>query len=120
MNVKTLEEAQELITSFCRERDWGQFHTPKDLAIGAVTEAAELVELFRFLSDDETRIKLQNNDFREKVSDELADVFFFLIRFCERNNFSLMECLNKKMVKNAQKYPVDKANGKNLKYTEYE
>ena len=93
------------IQQFCEARNWDQYHTPKDLAIGLVTEASEFLELFRFVNDKEQVLKLQDKKFREDVSDEMADVLFFVIRFAQRYNFDLNEALKNKIKKTAQKYP---------------
>ncbi|AGH94522.1 nucleotide pyrophosphohydrolase [Pseudobdellovibrio exovorus] len=110
---------QQKIKTFCDEREWDQFHTPKDLAIGISTEAAELMELFRFKSDQEIQDLLQSSSFREKLNDEVADIFFFILRFSQMNGVDLVQALESKMQKNAAKYPVEKARGSNKKYNEY-
>ena len=107
MDQKTsVEELKKLVHEFCEERNWGQYHAPKDLAIGAVTEASELLEIFRFLSRDEEFSAIQDDKKRQEMADELADVLFFLLRFSRMYNFDLSDSLRKKLVKNAQKYPV--------------
>ncbi len=111
-----IEELQSQISQFCSERDWDQFHSPKDLAIGAVTEASELLELFRFKSNEEISKLMADPKFREKAGDEVADVFFFVLRFCQMNGINLEENLKRKMARNAEKYPVEKARGSNKKY----
>ncbi len=120
-NKKTGELAQlsSLIEAFCTARDWDQFHSPKDIAIGMVTESAELLDLFRFKSAEESQEMLANQATREKVSDELADVFYWVLRFAQTNGFELSESLIAKMKKNEVKYPVEKARGNNRKYTDY-
>ena len=112
-----LEELTDEIRIFCDERDWTQFHTPKDLAIGMVGEAVELLEIFRYRNLEES-LKLVKEK-REAIGDELADVFFHLIRFADLYDFDLGSELQRKMVKNALKYPAAKVRGKNLKYDEY-
>lgn len=113
-----LKNLAEIIRNFCQERDWDSFHGLKDLSIGLVTEASELLELTRFQSEQDIQILLQNPQYREKLSDELADVFFFLLRISDRNNIDLHQSLINKMQKNALKYPVAKAKGNNKKYNE--
>ena len=113
-----IEQLKEVIRSFCNERDWDQFHPPKDLAIGISTEAAELLELFRFKSDQEILQRMKEKDFLKKVEHELADIFFFVLRFSQKNNIDLVESLNQKIELNAEKYPVSKAKGSNKKYNE--
>lgn len=114
-----IQSLQKKIKNFCDEREWDQFHTPKDLAIGISTEAAELLELFRFKSDQEIREMMSSEKFREKLNDEVADIFFFVLRFSQMNGVDLLQALENKMQKNAAKYPVEKARGSNKKYNEY-
>lgn len=115
---RELEELTEWVKAFCEERDWDQFHDPKDLAIGLSTEANELLDLFRFQSDSQMAEMMRDEAKREAISEELADVFFFLLRFAQKNGFDLRAALEDKLEKNAGKYPVEKTRGKNLKYTE--
>ncbi|MGZ3692178.1 MAG: nucleotide pyrophosphohydrolase [Pseudobdellovibrio sp.] len=114
-----IESLKRLIQEFCSERDWDQFHAPKELAIGLSTEANEVLELFRFKNEAEVLEKLQNSEFRTKLSNELADVLFFLLRFSQLYNFDLSDGLRSKMTLNAQKYPAEKVKGSNKKYNEY-
>lgn len=113
-----IQDLKDVIRDFCQARNWGEYHSPKDLAIGASTESAELLELFRFLSEQESLDLLEDKKSREKISDEIADVLFFLLRFSEKYDFDLAQCFFDKMKKNAQKYPVSKSKGSNKKYTE--
>ena len=113
-----LQELQQIIRQFCEERDWDQFHTPKDLAIGISTEAAELLDLFRFKSESQIQQLLATPDSRKKIEHELADVFFFLLRFAERNDIDLDKALKLKIQQNAEKYPIATAKGSNKKYNE--
>ncbi|WP_029502279.1 nucleotide pyrophosphohydrolase [Lachnoclostridium phytofermentans] len=117
VSIKVLKDK---VQSFCEERDWDQFHNPKDLAIGISTEANELLDLFRFKSEEDMMNMLNDSVKRCSIEEELADTFFFILRFAQRNNMDLAEILYEKMKKNALKYPVEKAKGSNLKYTEYE
>jgi len=112
----TLGELQAAVQRFCEERDWDQFHGAKDLAIGVTTEAAELLDLFRFLDEAQVAALLAEARSREAIEDELADVLFFLLRFAQRFDVDLASALERKMKKNAEKYPVAKAKGRNAKY----
>ena len=96
---------KERVRLFCDERGWDPFHNAKDIAIGVVTEASELLELFRF--QDSKQVSRMLTDFKQKeaIGDELADVFFCLLRFCQLYGFDLSDCLIQKMKKNAKKYP---------------
>ena len=113
----SIEKLTSLVRSFCEARDWDQYHGPKDLAIGVITEASELLEHFRFLSDEQALAILQNPSHKEEIEDELADVLFFLLRFSQRFEVDLGQALIRKMEKAERKYPVDKAKGSNKKYT---
>lgn len=117
-NLDSITTLQEKIKSFCDDRDWNQFHPPKDLAIGISTEANELLDLFRFKTDQEITGKLQDPTFKVKVEHELADIFFFVLRFAQMNKINLSDALSAKMEINAQKYPIEKARGSNKKYNE--
>ncbi len=103
---------------FCDERDWGKFHTPKELAVGIVTESAKLLQMFRFKSDEQVREMLQDKRRREEIGDELADSLYFLLRFADVAGFDLSDCLSSKLEKDAKRYPADKVRGSNRRYDE--
>ena len=111
----SLRALSDRLRSFCEERDWDQFHNPKDLAIGISTEAGELLEIFRFMSAEQQAALLAGDETREHVEDELADVFFFVLRFAQMNGVDLGRALERKMAKNARKYPADQCRGDNRK-----
>ncbi|MDD3368835.1 MAG: nucleotide pyrophosphohydrolase [Lachnospiraceae bacterium] len=117
--TKDIEQLQDAIKNFCLDRDWDQFHNPKDLAIGLSTESNELLDIFRFRSEDQMKLMMKDEHKREHISEELGDIFFFLLRFAQMNGFDLEQCLTDKLEKNNQKYPAEQVKGKNLKYTEY-
>lgn len=108
----------EIVKKFCEERDWDQYHNPKELSIGIVTEASELLDHFRFKSDEEMEHMLDDEKKREEIADELADILYFVLRFAQKYNFDLTEEFMRKMSINEMKYPVDKFRGSNKKYTE--
>ncbi|MEQ1877443.1 MAG: nucleotide pyrophosphohydrolase [Bdellovibrionia bacterium] len=114
-----LAELKEIIRVFCEERDWDQFHSPKELAIGVSTEGSELLELFRFKSDEEV-LQIVTNTKRQQGAEELADVFYFVLRFAQKFGFDLTQEFHSKMEKNSLRYPVSKAKGTNKKYSELE
>ena len=105
---------QEMVSKFCEDRNWRQYHNPKDLAIMISTEASELLTIFRYQNEEDIRKIFENK--KEDVEDELADVFFGLLRFAELNDIKLGEALERKIEKNEKKYPVKKSYGKNEKY----
>ena len=110
-----LQDLCESVRTFCEERDWTQFHTPKELSIGMVTEASELLELFRFQSDAQMKDMLADVIYREHIGDELADQLFFLLRFADLYGFDLSAELQRKIAKNNEKYPIDESYGSNRK-----
>ena len=109
-------ELKEKIKEFCEARDWNQFHGAKDLAIGIITEASELLEHFRFKSDEEVKGLMKNK--KEEISEEMADVLYFMLRLAQKYDIDLSEALDKKMQKNEERYPLDKFKGSNKKYGE--
>lgn len=114
----TIEELKLLIQKFMDDRDWRKFHNPKDLSITIVTEASELLELFRFKSDEEIN-ELFESERRVEIEDEVSDVLMNILRFADLNNIDLSTALKRKIEKSELKYPVDKCKGKNKKYNEY-
>ena len=113
-----VEELKNMTKKFMDDREWRKFHTPKDLAITISTEAAELLEIFRFKSESEIE-ELLKSDRREKIEDELADVLMNICRFAEISNIDLTSALKNKIEKSERKYPIVVCKGKNKKYNEY-
>ena len=117
-NERKIHELKELIRKFCEERDWDQFHNAKDLAIALSIEASELLEIFRWKSPEEVKELFEDENKREDISDEMADVLYFLIRMAQMYDIDLTDALEKKMEKNNNKYPIDKFKGLSKKYNE--
>ena len=113
----SLQDLRIRINSFVSERDWAQFHTPKNLAMAMIVEAAELVEHFQW--DTPADSQHLSTGKREAVAHELADTFVYLLRIAEVLEIDLIRAANEKIDLNAKKYPVDKAKGSNAKYTKY-
>lgn len=111
-----LEALREALRRFAAERDWDQFHFPKNLAIALSVEAAELLEHFQWLPDTESAAIPA--DTRAKVREELADVLLYLILLADKLDVDLAAAAVDKMAVNAKKYPVHKARGNSKKYTE--
>lgn len=118
-DARTINDAMELVKEFCEERDWDQFHNPKDLAIGMATESAELLELFRFRTNEQCMEMMSDPSRSEDIKDELADVFYFVLRFAQMNGIDLYEALSQKIDKNRKRYPIDRSKGSNRKYDEF-
>ena len=117
-NKINIEQLKELVKKFCDDRDWEQFHNPKDLAIGLSTESNELLSLFRFKDTNDMEEILSNAQKKEDIEDETADIFFFLLRFAQMYNIDLSKALEKKVEKNNKKYSIEKFKGSNKKYSE--
>ncbi|MFM6928913.1 MAG: nucleotide pyrophosphohydrolase [Bdellovibrio sp.] len=113
-----LKHLTSLVRTFCEDREWDQFHSPKELAIGISTEAAELLDLFRFKSPEQMEAMFKDKKIRGKIEDEMADVLFMILRMAQMNNVDLAQAVIHKLQKNEQKYPIEKARGSNRKYNE--
>ena len=116
MSTDSVAELTKRVQAFCEARDWGQFHAPKELAIGLVNEASELLAQFRFLTPEQVRERLDEPSEREAIEHEVADTLFFLLRFCERCGIDPGEALKRKLSVLEERYPVERARGRNLKY----
>ncbi len=108
--MSDIQEITEALIRFRDERDWEQFHNPKDLAIGISIEAGELLENFLWKSPEEAD--------KEKVKEELADVLAYSFLLAEKYNFDVKKILLDKIKKNGEKYPIEKAKGNAKKYTD--
>jgi len=106
------------IAEFAKERDWEQFHTPKNLAMALSVEASELAEIFQWLTEKQSYEIVHDEKELLKVKDELADIITYAVRLCGVLNINLPQELERKMKQNAEKYPVEKAKGVAKKYTE--
>lgn len=108
--MNTWKELQAILLKFRNERDWEQFHNPKDLALALSIEAAELNELFLWKKPEDANI--------EKVKEELADVFAYALLLADKYDLDVNEIVLNKIKRNGEKYPVDKAKGTATKYTD--
>ena len=116
--MPTLDDLTHLILRFRADRHWEQFHNPKDVALSLTLEAAELLELTQWKNGDELRDHLAAN--KEAVGDELSDILGWILIFAHDQQIDLADAFKKKIAKNEQKYPVEKARGSARKYTHYE
>ena len=113
----SLDALRARVNNFVTERDWAQFHSPKNLAMAMIVEAGEVVEHFQWMTEQESRqLDAQT---KEQIGQELSDTLVYLLRIAEVCGIDLIEAANKKIDLNAQKYPVDKCKGSNAKYTNY-
>lgn len=111
-----LKKLRDQLRAFAAERDWEQFHSPKNLAMAMSVEVAELVEHFQWLTEEQSR-RLPP-DALAAVNEEAADILLYLIRLSDKLGIDLIAAANKKIETNARKYPADKARGTSKKYTE--
>ena len=115
-NMTDLESLRNHLRTFAADRDWDQFHSPKNLATALAVEAAELLEHFQWLTEAQSQ-QLPPEALNE-VRNEVADVLLYLIRISDKLGINLIAAANAKIELNAVKYPVDKARGSSKKYTE--
>ena len=109
-----MELLRQQLAAFVAERDWEQFHNPKNLAMSVAIEAAEVMEHFQWLTPAQAADLPAGS--REEVALECADVLLYLIRLCDKLGIDLAAAADRKLVLNAKKYPVEKARGKMTKY----
>ncbi len=109
-----LEAIKNSLREFAKERDWDQFHSPKNFSMALIVECAELVEHFQWLTDEQS--KQLPEETLEEVSLEMADIMMYLIRLADKLDVDLIDAVNKKIKLNAIKYPVEKSKGIATKY----
>ena len=107
----------QTLRQFAAERDWDRFHSPKNLVMGLAGEVGELAEVFRWLSEEQSWAL--EKDQRARASEEIADVFIYLVMLADKLSINLVDEAYRKIKQNAKKYPVEKVRGKALKSTEY-
>lgn len=112
--MSDLKTIQELILKFAKERDWEQFHTPKNLTLALTGEVGELAEIVQWLSDEQ--IKNLKGDDKIALEDEVADIFLYLCRLSQVLDIDLIQASLHKIKKNELKYPIEKAKGISTKY----
>ena len=112
--MSEIEHLLSRIREFSDERDWGQFHSPKNISMALSVEASELLEHFQWMSQEQSRNV--SADKKAEVADEAADVFLYLLRLCDEMGIDLIHAAEQKIDKNAIKYPVEKSKGQSTKY----
>ena len=115
--IVSLEALRDRLRDFARERDWDQFHTPKNLSMALIAEAAELVEHFQWLTERESGALPPEKS--AAVADELADVLLYLVRIADKLGVDLLAAAAAKLDRNESKYPAQRVKGSARKYTEY-
>jgi dCTP diphosphatase len=116
MHLTELEHLRDALRVFAAERDWDQFHSPKNLAMALSAEAGELLETFQWLTEEQSRSL--SPEALAAAGDEVADVLLYLIRLCDQLGIDPVAAAQRKLLANARKYPVEKARGNSKKYTE--
>jgi len=114
-----INELKEILTNFAKIREWEKFHSPKNLSMAIAGEAGELLEIFQWLTEQES-INIENDlVIKEKVSHELADIILYTILLADKLNINLNHAIHNKILENNIKYPANKVKGRSKKYTEY-
>ena len=106
-NNTVINDLKKTVKHFVDERQWSQFHTSKNLSMSIAIESAELMEIFQWLSKKESAEAMSSGKLRSKAIDEVADVFIYLIAFCNQNNIDIKQAIDQKMKKNKKKYPAN-------------
>ncbi len=117
-DATTLAEIKARVLAFAQERDWEQFHAPKNLSMALAAEAGELMEHFLWASSEASREVMRDPVKRGKIEEELSDVVIYAIEFANMTGIDVAAAIERKMAANAAKYPVEKAKGRSDKYTE--
>ena len=114
----TVAELKSRVLAFVRERDWEQFHSPKNLSMALAAEAGELMEHFLWSTPDQAGVVARDPAKRDKIAEELADVVIYALEFANMTGLDVSAAISAKLAANARKYPVEKARGRSDKYTD--
>lgn len=117
-STATITQLKDRVLAFARERDWEQFHAPKNLSMALAAEAGELMEHFLWATPEESRAIAKDAAKRGKIAEELADVIIYALEFANTTGLDVAATIEAKMASNAKKYPVEKSRGRSDKYTE--
>lgn len=115
--IDQLQDLRTRLRQFAGERDWDQFHSPKNLAMALIVEAAELVEHFQWLTEEQSQSLPDEK--RAEIEAELADILIYLVRIADKLNIELYPATLAKLEQNARKYPAGQVRGQSKKYNEY-
>ena len=107
----TITELKKIVEDFVNERDWSQFHNPKNLSIALAIEAGELMDIFKWNTTQECESMMYEKKTRQDATDELADIMIYALAFSNRNKINISSAIEKKMIKNRKKYPTEKYKG---------
>jgi NTP pyrophosphatase (non-canonical NTP hydrolase) len=117
-STTTISDLRERVLAFVHEREWEQFHAPKNLSMALAAEAAELMEHFLWSTPEESRTVAADPARRAKIAEELADVVIYALEFANATGLDVAASIESKIAANARKYPVEKSRGRSAKYTE--
>jgi NTP pyrophosphatase (non-canonical NTP hydrolase) len=115
--MDALKSLQTALATFAAERDWDQFHTPKNLAMALSGEAGELLERFQWLTPEQSERTSLSAEALQAIEEEMADVLLYLLRLADRLNVDIESAAQAKLQRNAEKYPVSEAKGNAVKYS---
>ena len=116
--INSLESLRDRLREFAKKRDWDQYHTPKNLSMALIAEAAELIEHFQWVDGSQSHILEEKT--RQSVEEEMADILIYLVRISDKLEIDLYDAVERKLAINEKKYPAEKVRGSAKKYTEYE
>jgi len=112
--MKSIKNLTDKIITFRNARDWKQFHNPKDVSLSLVLEAGEVMEHFQWKNQEEIEEYIKTN--KEDIAEELADVFYWILLMSHDLDIDILDALDKKIKKNEEKYPAERAKGNHIKY----
>ncbi len=115
--MNEVKNITEKIKKFRDDRDWMQFHDPKNMAVSIILEASELLEHFQWKTIEEVEKYARQN--QDEIRDEIADIALYLFEMADNLGINLIDAMENKLAKNEKKYPVEKARGKHTKYTKF-
>jgi NTP pyrophosphatase (non-canonical NTP hydrolase) len=107
----SMDALKNFVENFVKERDWSQFHSPKNISMALAIEASELMDIFKWDKEEDSKVKMSEGISRKEAIDELADIIIYAIAFANRNNIDISSAIEQKMKKNEKKYPVDQYKG---------
>lgn len=118
MKTINVDRIDQELDRFIAEREWDQFHSIKNLTMALNVEAAELLEIFQWLKEDDSNRVSIDDKLKAKVGEEIADIFIYLLRIAKKSEINIEDIVLEKIKKNSEKYPVSKSKGTAKKYTE--
>lgn len=116
MNSINITKINSMVSQFNEERDWDQFHSVKNLAMALSVETSELLEIFQWMKEEDSNNISKNPILKQKLQDEVADIFVYLLRIAVKSNIDIEQAVFEKIQKNGLKYPVEKSKGNSKKY----